>query len=179
MGNVEPQMQYIRLKKEGYGLWFKGQVTEAFPPEDVVSKLPWDITLTGVGEPNATTGKYSSYKATVWPGTISNIVPSNMLSEFTVGNSLTYLVLDVQASNWSVNNAMLSFTSSVPSPSEATKNAAPNSFKVVLGAVKGADFNANLVGRSFFATVSEVGKENRSNPPPNESPYDFYYQWRW
>jgi|GEM_PF-3887986 len=47
-------------------------------------KLPWGITLTPDG---------TSYKGTVWPGTVAGILPSNLfsngvLAEFSVGASL-------------------------------------------------------------------------------------------
>jgi len=82
MGPSEPPMQYVRLKKEGIGMWIKGQVTETFPPD--TEKLPWGITLTPDG---------TSYKGTVWPGTVAGILPSNLfsngvLAEFSVGASL-------------------------------------------------------------------------------------------
>ncbi len=56
-------------------------------------KRPWDIiNMRGEGEPDDE-GKYNSYKAEVWPGTVAGLLPSNLfadgeLASFTVPATL-------------------------------------------------------------------------------------------
>jgi len=49
---------------------------------------PWDIVdVAGVGQPNPQTGKYASYTAKVWPGTVNGLIAGNMFDVLTISGT--------------------------------------------------------------------------------------------
>lgn len=181
MGNVEPQMQYVRLKKEGVGFWFKGQVTEAFPPEDVASNHPWKIVnITGVGEPNQN-GDYSSYEFSVWPGTINGLIPSNLfnggeLRKFNSDSTLKNVLLKCTSNGRELNACTIEVSSSLPTPDAAVKYGVPSNLNIVLGAVvKASAFQVEFDNLS--ATPQMVYIKEKSSPAAGEYPYEVYLNW--
>lgn len=84
----------------------------------------------------------TKYLVTVEPGTINNVLPSNVfngavgLREFSAESGVRYVVLNVSATpQGSISSCTLSVDSSVPGAQTATMWALPETFKVLLGVV--------------------------------------------
>jgi len=171
----DPGYGYMRLKKEGIGVWFKGRVTEAFPPEDATG-APWDIVA--YPDPNST-GQNPPYKAKIVPGTIGGILPSNYDVEIDVGTELKYAIVDCTTNGEAVTSAKISFDSSFPSPVSATADKAPTSFKVCFGMVKKEANKAPEVysfwKKSQYAVPNAAHVQAELDPT---KPHTFYYTWR-
>lgn len=171
----DPGYGYMRLKKEGIGVWFKGRVTEAFPPEDA-TRAPWDIVA--YPDPNSTSSD-PPYKAKIVPGTIGGILPSNYDEELNVGTGLKYGIVDCTTNGEGVTSATISFESSFPSQISATADKAPTSFKVCFGMVnKEADKAPevyNFWKRSPSAVPNAAYVIGSTTPT---TPHKFYYTWR-
>lgn len=181
----EPNMQYVRLKKEGIGMWIKGQVTEAFPPEDGGNNHPWKIVgLAGIGQPNAN-GDYSSYEFQVYPGTINNILPSNTFSDgiefvkFTISSgSMKYLILDVATDGKKINTATLKLESSVPTNAPpVAENVAPSKIVIPLAIIKGATA-VQLRSSAIAATPVVAGTISKVPQNPNDEPFTRTWMWK-
>jgi hypothetical protein len=171
----DPGFAYMRLKKEGIGVWFKGRVTEAFPPEDS-SRFPWDIVA--YPDPDSTADN-PPYLAKIVPGTIGGILPSNYDEEFDVGTGLKYAVVDCTTNGEGVTSATISFESSFPSQISATADKAPTSFKVCFGMVNKEANKApevyNFWKRSPSAVPNAAFVIGSTTPT---TPHKFYYTWR-
>jgi hypothetical protein len=172
----EPNMQYVRLAKEGIGMWFKGQVTEAFPPEDIT--FPWDIIT--YPDPDSQ-GPLANrpWKAKIVPGTIGGILPSNYDEELNVGTGLNYAVVNCTTNGESVTSATIQFTNSFPAPENASVDRAPSSFKTCFGMVdKQVDKSPTVFSfwkRSPSAVPNAAFVTQRSDPA---QPHQFNYTWR-
>lgn len=184
MGNVEPQMQYVRLKKEGVGFWFKGQVTEAFPPEDsVAANHPWKIVnMTGVGTPNQN-GDYSSYEFSVWPGVINGIMPPNLfdggeLAKFTAGASVQNVILKCTSDGKGITAATVEVSGTVPSPKPAVKFGLPNELNILLAVVYKSSVY-QIESTSLQATPYTVGIAEKNNVTDGQYPYDVFLNWQY
>ena len=176
----EPLMQYVRLKKEGIGMWIKGQVTEVFPPEDgVQQRLPWSVTLTGVGEPN-NDGKYNSYEGTVWPGHIGGVVPANIFNKINVsGSGTSFLVVSVTTGNGRIQSAQVSVASNPPSPPSQALDGPPSQFSHPLGVFKNGEYFLVQQGNVSVGVRESL---RVSSPAIIQSsglglPYKSYYTW--
>lgn len=171
----DPGYGYMRLKKEGIGVWFKGRVTEAFPPEES-SRYPWDIVA--YPDPDSTADN-PPYKAKIVPGTIGGILPSNYDIELDVGTGLKYAVVDCTTNGEAVTSATIKFESSFPNPISATADKAPTSFKVCFGMVNKEANKAPEVYSFWKRSLSAVPNAAYAIAPTTSGqPVKYYYVWR-
>lgn len=172
----EPNMQYVRLAKEGIGMWFKGQVTEAFPPEDIT--FPWDIIA--YPDPDSQ-GPLADrpWKAKIVPGTIGGILPSNYDEELDVGTGLKYAVVDCTTNGEVVTSATISLTSTFPNPPSATADKAPTSIKLCFGMVDKQNNQSPIVYSFWKRSPSMVPNAAYAIAPttPGQAT-KYYYVWR-
>ena len=142
-----------------------------------VSSGPWDVSLSGVGDPSPTTGKYSSYKAIVNPGLVGGILPNNWQTEFTVGNGLSYMVADCQSNGRVVTSASISNSTSAPQQQAPGLNTAPGSFTILFAVVKdGAAIRTIREGHIAINPVISLSLQ-KSSPTPGLGVVDRYYVW--
>jgi hypothetical protein len=137
---------------------------------------PFQITSFADPESNS---ESPSYLVTVQPGTINNILPSNVfdggigLTEFAApANALRYVCLSATSNDGSISSCTLSVDTSVPTQQTALANSLPASFKVLLGVVYNgtvkqiATDNLRAYGIILFNTYD--GTQNRN-----------WYVWTW
>ena len=167
----DPGFAYLRLKQLGVAIWFKGRVTECFPPED--ERFPWDM-VTWQDPP-----KSGTYKCKVAPGLIGGILPSNYDDEFTVNSGVTYGIVECTTNGEAVTSATISFNSTFPTPVSATVDKAPTSFKVCFGMLDkqsdAAPFVFNFWRKSQSAVPNAAFVQAVVDPT---QPHKFYYTWR-
>jgi hypothetical protein len=170
----DPGYGYMRLKREGIGVWFKGRVTENFPSED--PRAPWDIVA--YPDPDSTAPN-PPYKAKIVPGTIGGILPSNYDTEVDVGTGLKYAIVDCTTNGEMVTSATISFTATFPSPISATADRAPTSFKVCFGMFNKEPNKAPEVYSFWKRSPSAVPNAAYAIAPTNANdPTKYFYVWR-
>lgn len=139
------------------------------------SPLPWDITLVD----NATNPSTES-DATLYPGTVSDILPSNMFSTATILKANTYwIVLNVTQASGKITALTISYDGTAPAENDVTANAPPLTFKILVGYVL-ANVGYNVMQRSL-SPYANVRYRTAKTPPvsPGESAWDFFYGWSW
>ena len=142
-----------------------------------VSSGPWDVSLSGVGDPNPTTGKYSSYKTILNPGLVGGILPNNWEAEFTVSSGLSYMVVDCQSNGKVVTTASISNSTSAPQQQTPGLNTAPSSFKILFAVIKdGAAIRTVREGHIALNPVISLSL-SKPSPTPGLNVLDRYYVW--
>jgi hypothetical protein len=165
----DPGFAYMRLEREGYGVWFKGKVTEHFPPKDPTI-FPWDLVVYKEDE---------TYKVKVAPGLIGGILPTNYDEEFVVNTGLNYWLVDCTTNGEVVTSATIGFNTSFPSPENATADKAPTSFKACFGMI---DYPSNESPTAYnFWRRSPSAVPNAAyaiGPATPGQATTYYYVWR-
>lgn len=135
-----------------------------------VTRYPFDITLTDQGDTTSI--------ATIWPGTINQLLPSNYLTGVSVSNTGThYLVLDCTASDGEITAAPLAIESAAPSAISPTQGTPPVAFQVLIGIIiSGVAFKVWGNG-NMTAAAAESFRVDKGSPVPGSLPYDVYYTW--
>lgn len=130
---------------------------------------PFDITITDIA---------GTLYATFYPGTINQLLPSNMLSSFVVPASGTrYLVLDCTASNGEITSAALAVDTAPPDAFVPYAGQPPVAFKILIGlSVDGVAFKTWGSG-SIMAIGGESFRLQKASPTAGQLPYDVYYTW--
>lgn len=132
---------------------------------------PFDVTLVDlvVG---------TSKTASIRPGSINNLIPSNYTTTYPLLNSTTYyLVLSVTVTAGVVTGATLSMPTTAPVGMPVALGAPPTAFTVLLGAVIAGAWYRTIGNGSLQATSAEAFRVSRSSPAPGTLPYDLYYTW--
>lgn len=120
--------------------------------------------------------------ATVRPGTINQIIPSNhfdgdALREFSVSaNTLTYVVLTATTNGKEITSATLSTETAAPAAQAATLFSLPAEIKYTLGLVYNTSV-FQIEKTSISLTGKVVVSTERPNPAPGELPFNAYYVW--
>lgn len=117
-------------------------------------------------------------KIKIAPGSINNVVPSNIDQEFEVkiDDTIYYIYCFVKTSNGSVESCQIAVSNNKPSGFGISELIPPSSFDIFIGSF--------CNGRSFVAKdnisiqVYEVFKKSRQPNFPGDRPYDIYYSWR-
>lgn len=134
--------------------------------------LPFDVTLVDFVPGTSKT-------ASVSPGSINNIIPSNYLTTYTLLNVTQYfLVLSVTVSSNAVASCTLSCGASAPTGIPVALGAPPTSFEVLLGVVIDGVWYRTIGDGSLTATSMEAFRVSKSSPAPGTLPYDLYYTWQ-
>ena len=123
-----------------------------------------------------------SYLVTVQPGTINNILPSNIIGEESLqqfalsADVLKYVVLDCSAASNSLTSCTVQITESQPAPQVPQAFALPGNYKVVLGLV----YNAvvyQVVTTNLLVASKQAYITDKTNPTPGSLPYNLFLQW--
>ena len=136
---------------------------------------PFDVSFTA--------GSDSSHKtATVRPGTLNGLVPTNILTTADLDVTLDYyLILSGVAADGEISSCSLSFSTSAPSPMPVTVGEPPTSFDYVLGMILGdgsaCTWYRTIGNGSLQAIGSEVFRVPKASPSPGTLPYDLYWTW--
>ena len=122
--------------------------------------------------------KYNSTKITVRPGTINNLVPTNIFDALTItGSGVGYVVLTLSINGSdSPVSSVLSIETDYPVPSATTPSAPPSTVKDVIAVLNdGVIFQ--IRDTNLVATSAEVFQETIDNPDPGERDYIPWYRW--
>jgi hypothetical protein len=143
------------------------------------TKKPWDIVeQKGIGTPNPTTGKYSSYECKFYPGSLGGVIPSNMFDPVTLsGSGMRYLVLSATTGNGGVTNLTISLENSHPELPKQQEAGPPPTFKYPVG-VFVEEVYFNVAAKNLALEVAESLRVSDSSQGPFGLPYKSYYTWR-
>lgn len=125
---------------------------------------PFDVGLSGVGDPNEETGEYSSYLGKVRPGVVGGLVPANIFTEFSVAQgALIKWKLRVATNGKAPTSAQIIATAADPDPQTPVREILPSSFDVLFGISKNDTFyrtigpGSPVVNSSLVLVTTEVG----------------------
>jgi len=135
--------------------------------------FPWEITVVNLG-----TSEAPDYRVKVAPGTINQIIPSNMFSDWAIAATGTYYVtLDCTSDGVSLTNAVIDGNSDVPpDPIDYDLNVAPENVSLLLGVIVDT-IPFQLIMNVLEATTLAGVQALRSPLVPGEPYYDTYYTW--
>lgn len=114
---------------------------------------------------------------TIWPGTINELLPTDMMSTFDygLGNTL-YVKLNVVTNGKAVTAATISPESTPTSPIATLQGSAPTTFGILIGVIANNTLFQVRTG-NITASLVEALQEGKAVPSPGLSPYNFYYTW--
>ena len=137
---------------------------------------PFDIQLSGApGNPN-------SYLATIVPGTVNGVLPSNLttggdFTEFQVAADFTYWTVNIESNGFEVTAAAISTSTSPPTPQTHGVNAMPTTYSHIFGVTcNGSVYRTIGAGSIVLQTSAELTIDKQS-PTPGLRSYDRYYLW--
>jgi hypothetical protein len=146
---------------------------------------PWDIfSLVGVGTPNPETGKYSNYKAKVWPGTLNGYLPTNAtsetgLTEFTIsGSATTIFKVRAATDGKEIQTLLIVADEAQPAPQVPAANAMPSAFEAVFAIVDDGVVYRTIGGGNLTATANKLFVTDKTTTPTfGQLAYTAYYIW--
>jgi len=136
-------------------------------------KLPWGITLTPDG---------TSYKGTVWPGTVAGILPSNVfsngeLAEFSVGASLMKWKAKCLTDGKKITSVEIVVNASDPPVQTLVPSALPAEAWFVFGVTFEGTVYRTIGPTNPSVSVNQaVVTDKASSPPPGVPGVDRWYQ---
>ena len=133
----------------------------------IPGKQPFDVIIDGTH-----TSLY------LMPGTINQVLPTNMLSSFSISSSGNYCVyLSVNTDGYTVVNATINVSGSVPSQGIiSTPAAAPSSFNIVIGMINSGVLTQVAHGNINATTVPTI-QQDRYPPVVGMSTTIRWYSW--
>jgi hypothetical protein len=138
--------------------------------EAVANHYPFAINLKG--------GTGGSMKATVSPGTLNNIIPTNLFTDFPVAaTGMVYFWLDVTTDGKKATSMTIATGATLPTTgNEATENTAPADFSVPIGIVK--DGKVLQIVQTNLSALPKVAMVIPRTPPSmGEEPYTRWWAW--
>jgi hypothetical protein len=140
---------------------------------------PFQITSFADPESNP---ESPSYLVTLRPGTINNLLPTNILDDESLAtfalpaNNLQYVVLSCTAASNALTSCEIALESSPPSAQTPLAFALPTTYEVTLGIVYNTSVyqivTTNLSVGSVQACITD-----KANPTPGSLPYNVFLQW--
>jgi hypothetical protein len=145
-------------------------------------RRPWDIiNLRGEGEPDED-GKFSKYKAEVWPGTLAGLMPSNLFS----GGKLATFVVDSDLMKWKakcltdgkqITSVQIVIDSEDPPAQTLVPSALPAEAWFLFGLTfEGTVYRTLGPGNPFVQTNQAIVTDKTSAPPPGVPGVDRWYR---
>lgn len=133
---------------------------------------PWAVSVVQSNLQNKTA------KIKIAPGSINNVVPSNIDQEFEVrtDDTVYYIYCSVETSNGSVQSCQIAVSEDKPSGFGLSELIPPSSFDVFIGSFCNNEYF--VVKDNISIQVYEVFKQSRQPNFPGDRPYDIYYSWR-
>jgi hypothetical protein len=145
-------------------------------------RRPWDIiNLRGDGEPDED-GKFSNYKAEVWPGTAAGLMPSNLfadgkLATFSVGAALMKWKAKCLTDGKQITSVQIVVDDSDPPAQNLVPSALPAEAWFVFGLTfEGATYRTLGPGNPSVTLNQAVVTDKTSAPPPGVPGVDRWYQ---
>lgn len=125
----------------------------------------------------------NQYLATVHPGTINALLPTNILS----GSSLTehaypkdqsrYVVLTGTSNGTQMTGAEISLESSAPEAQTPALFSVPTTVKILIGIVRNEQIFQIVFDNIVFSGKQHFTKDKNSAAPPGFLPYEIYFVW--
>ena len=116
--------------------------------------------------------------ATIQPGTINGILPSNYSTTYTLDDTLVYfLVASVTVSAGQITAVTLSMPTSPPAGVPVNMGQPPLSFTYLLGVVVDGVWYRVIGNGSLSAISTDVYHTDKTSPSPGTLPYDIWYTW--
>jgi hypothetical protein len=145
-------------------------------------RRPWDIiNLAGEGEPNED-GKFSSYKAEVWPGTVAGLMPSNLfadgkLAAFTAGADLMKWKAKCLTDGKQITSVEIVVDASDPPAQTLVPSALPAEAWFLFGLTfEGTVYRTLGPGNPYVTLNQAVVTDKTSAPPPGVPGVDRWYR---
>jgi hypothetical protein len=130
---------------------------------------PFDVEFTGSGSP---------LTASVRPGTLNGLIPTNYTDTYSVTNpGVYYLVLSATAAAGEIASCSLSMDASPPAGIPVTLGEPPVAFSYLLGVVIDGVWYRTIGNGSLTAAGQEVFRISKTAPDPGTLPYEIYYTW--
>lgn len=128
---------------------------------------PFDIQLS-----SATSG----YKATIVPGLVAGIIPSNIFAEFTVTDALTYFICKLSTDGTKITAAEILTGSTPPPLPTLIPSALPSEVQFVFGLTKdGKAFRTIGNGNPVVSSSLVIQTDKTTAPPPGIPGVDRWY----
>lgn len=140
-------------------------------------RQPLDIMLEG--DPSNPSG----YLASIVPGTINGILPSNItdggnLAKFAISDAFTYFTLHLVSNGKVLTAASIQTSTTAPDPPAYSVNAAPETYDYLFGVTyKGAAQRIIGAGSPNIILTNVLSVE-KQNLIPGLPAYDKYYLWQ-
>lgn len=127
---------------------------------------PFDCTVSGTD-------------LTLRPGTINQVLPSNIFSTLTLpgGTYTRYIVLTATCASGLVTSAALSVDVAAPAAPGVDAGSPPTTFAVLLAIIVDGVAYRTIAPGSLQAQVVESFRTDKASPTFGLSPYDIYYTW--
>jgi|688.fasta_scaffold05301_1 hypothetical protein len=128
---------------------------------------PFDIQLS-----SATSGD----QATIVPGLVAGIIPSNIFTEFTINDTLTYFICKLSTDGTKITAAEILTDSNPPSPPTLIPSALPSEVKFVFGLTKdGKAFRTIGNGNPVVSSSLAIQTDKLTTPPVGVPGVDRWY----
>jgi hypothetical protein len=145
-------------------------------------RRPWDIiNLRGDGEPDSN-GKFSNYKAEVWPGTVAGLMPSNLfsggkLATFTVGATLQKWKARCLTNGKQITGVEIVVDANDPPLQALAPSALPAEAWFIFGlSLEGAAYRTIGFGNPSVTLNQVIVTDKTASPPPGIPGVDRWYQ---
>lgn len=145
-------------------------------------RRPFDIiNLRGEGQPNEE-GKFSEYKAEVWPGTVAGLMPSNLfvlgkLDSFTVPSSLQKWKCKCLTDGRQITSVQIVVDAEDPPAQTLVPSALPAEAWFLFGLTfEGAVYRTLGPGNPIVTLNQAVVTDKSSAPPPGVPGVDRWYR---
>lgn len=138
---------------------------------------PWDIiNIAGTGARNPTTGAYSSYKAKVNVGTVTGLLPSNIMEEFTFAATLIKWKCRMATDGRKITGSTLVVDAEDATPPTLIANALPASVDFIFGlTLNGVPYRTLGAGNPVVTYNAQIITDKTSTPPVGTSGVDRWY----
>jgi hypothetical protein len=163
---IQPGVGYSYTSSSGgVSLSIKGGGGSAAKPVQ-----PFDIQLSS--DPDTPNG----YTATIVPGLVAGIMPSNIFTEFTVTATLTYFICKLSTDGTKVTAAEILTASSPPPLPTLIPSALPSEVQFVFGLTKeGKAFRTIGAGNPVVSSALAIQTDKTTAPPPGIPGVDRWY----
>jgi hypothetical protein len=172
----------IKLTETLNGTVVSLKPTRSFGGGGGTERRPWDIiNLRGNGEPDED-GKFSSYKAEVWPGTAAGLMPSNLfadgkLATFTVPAALQKWKAKCLTDGKQITSVQIVVDATDPPAQTLVPSALPAEAWFVFGLTfEGANYRTLGPGNPSVTLNQAVVTDKPEAPPPGVPGVDRWYR---
>jgi hypothetical protein len=123
-----------------------------------------------------------SYFATVRPGTVNGLLPTNTFSganlrSFSVSaNTLQYVSVTAQGNGSQLTSCQLSVSGSAQSPQTAALYSMPTQVSFLIGVIYNSSVY-QVVKTNISVAGNELYRVAKTSPSPGEVAFDVYYAW--